>query len=149
MFFVTAGLAACNTETTSEDTCGETAATVDAPTETPTETLTEAPTEVVTVPSTEAPTKEVTEPETEGETVPDTGYPVDKMTIGGVDIHSFTLVVQNVDWAEPRSRQTALYDRREGVSGCAYGSSPLAFQESRCRVHFGFAERRFRRKLPV
>ena len=95
LVFVTAGLAACNTETTSEDTCGETAATVDAPTETPTETLTEAPTEVVTVPSTEAPTEEVTEPETEGETVPDTGYPVDKMTIGGVDIHSFTLVVQN------------------------------------------------------
>ena len=60
-------------------------------TEEPSETLTETPTET----QNEAPTEELTESETEGESVLDTGYPVDKLTLGGVDIHSFTLVVQN------------------------------------------------------
>ena len=87
------GLTACSNSVGTEVPTGD-ATTVEAPTELPTDTSEQATAETqVEVPS-EAPTEEVTEPVTDDETVPDTGYPVDKMTIGGVDIHSFTLVVQ-------------------------------------------------------
>ena len=87
------GLTACSNSVGTEVPTGD-ATTVEAPAELPTDTSEQATAETqVEVPS-EAPTEEVTEPVTDDETVPDTGYPVDKMTIGGVDIHSFTLVVQ-------------------------------------------------------
>ena len=73
-------------DTTAEDTPAPTDASTDAPTEEPTAPDTEAPTDE----ETEAPTEEVTtEPET------DDGIPLNELTVGGVDIKEYTLVVQD------------------------------------------------------
>ena len=80
-------LTACDGGKTPADTTAEdTPAPTDAPTEEPTAPDTEAPTDE----ETEAPTEEVTtEPET------DDGIPLNSLTIGGVDIKEYTLVVQD------------------------------------------------------
>ena len=73
-------------DTTAEDTPAPTDASTDAPTEEPTAPDTESPTDE----ETEAPTEEVTtEPET------DDGIPLNELTVGGVNIRDYTLVVQD------------------------------------------------------
>ena len=88
MTLMTLGMVACTDSNHAEGTREETIS-VEVSDETFTETFDETQTEGLTEGVIEL------ESETEGMTVPDTGYPVDKMTIGGADIHSFTLVVQN------------------------------------------------------
>ena len=114
LILVAVGLFACTEADQPKDTVGETSA-VEAPTETPTEAPTEAPSET----QTEAPTEETTEPETEAETILDTGYPVDKMTIGGVDLHSFTLVVQDGGYACVRTAADDLIFYMKKATGYA------------------------------
>lgn len=84
-------LVACNqTAPDPEVTDTPTDISTDAPTEEPTDVPTEEPTEAPIEIPTEAPTEEMTtEPET------DDGIPLDSLTIGGVDIKSYTLVVQD------------------------------------------------------
>ncbi len=91
-------MTACNGGDTPADTTAEdTPAPTDAPTEEPTHAVTdpaeessEAPTEAPTDEDTETPTEEPTaEPET------DDGIPLNELTIGGVNIRDYTLVVQD------------------------------------------------------
>ncbi len=82
-------LVACNqTASNPDETDTSTDASTQAPTDVPTEEPTVAPTDAPTEAPTDAPTEAPTEPET------DDGIPLNSLTIGGVDIKEYTLVVQ-------------------------------------------------------
>ena len=76
-----------------------------------TESETDAPT------GTESETESDTESESESETEPDDGIPLDAFTIGGVDITSFTLVVQDGGAACVRDSADELIDYLEKATG--------------------------------
>ena len=99
VLLLTVGLmTACDGGKTPADTPADTNIRIEMPTEGPTDTPVEVPTEEVTEATTEATTETTTEVATteevttEAET--DDGIPLNELTIGGVDIKNYTLVVQ-------------------------------------------------------
>lgn len=96
VLLLSVALVACNQTTpdpqvTHAPTDAPTEVLTEAPTDEPTEEPTDTPTEAPTEMPTEAPTEAPTEPETET----DDGIPLNSLTIGGVDIKEYTLVVQD------------------------------------------------------
>lgn len=89
-------LTACDGGKTPADTPADTNIRTEMPTEVPTDTPVEVPTEEATESTdTEAPTaSEETTEEVTTEAETDDGIPLNELTIGGVDIKNYTLVVQ-------------------------------------------------------
>ncbi|MBR2445530.1 MAG: DUF4838 domain-containing protein [Clostridia bacterium] len=100
--------AACNPESGEQES-------TDTVTEAVTEGNTEGITEIPNATETEPESESETETETEAET--DDGIPLDSFTIGGVDITSFTLVVQDGGAACVRSSADEMVEYLEQATG--------------------------------
>lgn len=112
VLLLSVALVACNGNTPdSEVTDAPTDIPTDAPTDVPTEEPTEIPTEAPTEVMTETPTEAPTEAET------DDGIPLDSLTIGGVDIKEYTLVVQDGGAACVRNSADELVEFIEKATG--------------------------------